>query len=544
MSKLKREQFKFRKHETIGAEGAEDDSDFLFDCFVDTGDLAALSDTRLNPRIIVGRTGVGKTALLLLLQQKEEHVAVLEPSQLALQYISNSTVIKKLEELGVDLDLFYRLLWRHIFAVELIRLKYRIKNEKDQERFLEKIRNLFFGNRHKKAAMDYLVEWGKQFWEDTEIRVHEVTNKLVEDVKGALGAKSSVFEAKSEGSVELSKEDKLEIIHRAQEVVNSIQIKKLSEVIDTLADDIFNDPQQRFYVLIDKLDEKWVDERLRYRLIRALMETVRDLRKIKTAKIVIALRKDLIDRVFRETRDSGFQEEKYEPFLLKLRWSEEELIRVLDSRINCLVKRQYTKEPVFWTDVFPKKIGRTETKDFVLERTLWRPRDIIQFANVCIEKAIDRPEITASMVKEAEAIYSVQRFRSIADEWIVEYPAILEAAQILKGQKPSFRTGEISQDDVLRIIETVQSASDKRGRGKVYKLVGDVYSGGIETNEFITSLFMIFYSVGLIGIRISTGSKTVWSFRDDIVIRENDITNESSIRICPAFFRVLGVKDH
>jgi polynucleotide 5'-kinase involved in rRNA processing len=106
MTKLNKQQFRFRKHETIGTEGAEEDREFLSSCFVDTGDFSVLQDTESPKCIVVGRTGAGKTALLSLLQQREEHYVSLEPDQLSLQYLSNSSIIRHLEELGVELDLF------------------------------------------------------------------------------------------------------------------------------------------------------------------------------------------------------------------------------------------------------------------------------------------------------------------------------------------------------------------------------------------------------------------------------------------------------
>jgi hypothetical protein len=123
MAKLKQNQFRFRKHDSIGAAAAEDDKTFLSTCFYDTGDLECLRTPGDPRRILVGRTGIGKTALLLRLTEVEEHVVWLEPGYLALQYLSNSTILKELNEIGVNLDPFYKLLWTHILIVELIRLR-------------------------------------------------------------------------------------------------------------------------------------------------------------------------------------------------------------------------------------------------------------------------------------------------------------------------------------------------------------------------------------------------------------------------------------
>lgn len=252
-------KFKFRKADTVGAVDAEQDRDFLEHCFYETGDLSVLRDCRDPRRIVVGRTGSGKTALLQQLVEKEEHCLLIEPEALSLQYLSNSTILPYLESVGVDLDLFYRLLWRHIFAVELIKAKYTLDESSTRQGFLERIFGNIFGDARKRKAIEYLMNWGSSFWEETETRVREVSEKFESEIRAGLGTKFQLINAGVEGIARLSKEDRREIVNRAQAVVNGIQIRQLSEVIRLLADHVFSDPVSRYYVVIDKLDEKWVE---------------------------------------------------------------------------------------------------------------------------------------------------------------------------------------------------------------------------------------------------------------------------------------------
>ena len=107
-------EFIFRKHDNVGAAGAEHDEQYLQDCFVDTGDLALLLDRKSPKRIIVGRTGAGKTALLYALRQRAGHVIQLSPHDLSLNFIATNKVIAFFEEAGVNLAPFYGLLWKHL----------------------------------------------------------------------------------------------------------------------------------------------------------------------------------------------------------------------------------------------------------------------------------------------------------------------------------------------------------------------------------------------------------------------------------------------
>src|SRR5258708_5285925 len=103
MAKLKKSQFRFRKNDNVGAEGAELDTGYLQDCYYDRGDLEAIHDCMNSSCIVVGRTGSGKTALLLKIKEEEERVVDIKPESLSLQYLSNSTILPQMEHLGVNL---------------------------------------------------------------------------------------------------------------------------------------------------------------------------------------------------------------------------------------------------------------------------------------------------------------------------------------------------------------------------------------------------------------------------------------------------------
>ena len=49
---------------------------------------------------------------------------------------------------------------------------------------------------------------------------------------------------------------------RGSRAVNQVQIASLSNVLKLLADDIFSDAQESYFVVIDDLDTHWVDDRM------------------------------------------------------------------------------------------------------------------------------------------------------------------------------------------------------------------------------------------------------------------------------------------
>ena len=209
--------FKFKNTDQIGAAGAEED-EFLANCFVDTGYVGILENLKDHRLIVLGRTGSGKSALLLMFAAyKQDHVITISPEALALTYVSNSTILGFFGNLGVNLDPFFKLLWRHVLTIEILS-HYFFKHEPGKKSsFRERIRDMFSSNSRKdqeiQEALDYLETWGKGFWKETEYRVKEITrtveNNLDAEIEAALGGKYSKVEGKLSSRTFLRKKKKL-----------------------------------------------------------------------------------------------------------------------------------------------------------------------------------------------------------------------------------------------------------------------------------------------------------------------------------------------
>src|SRR5690606_2451813 len=175
-----------------------------------------------------------------------------------------------------------------------------------------------------------------------------------------------------------SAEKRSALIARVKKIVNTNLLSDLSKVMDLLTE-YEGDSKYRhpYYILVDRIDENWVDESIRYQLIRALIECLRSFRKIRNLKIIVAIRSDVLERVIQENTQAGFQREKYDEYFLRIRWTKEQLWTHVEKRINFLFRRKYSSENVFFYDIFDKKVGSQDTFDYIIERTLMRPRDVI-----------------------------------------------------------------------------------------------------------------------------------------------------------------------
>ncbi len=247
-------KFVFRSNQIIGASSAESDEYYLSRCFVDTGDLVIIRNCEDPRNILVGRTGSGKSALLSKLADVDEHVIQISPESLSLSYIANSNILKFFSEAGVRMDIFYRLLWRHIFCVEVLKERFQIDSEERKRSFLERLWYLIPRNKQDEMALSYLRQWGESFWEETEYRIKEVTTKLEHDLQGTIEGKVPNLISLSAGAAKkLTEEQKEDVVHRAQDVVNKVQIKELTNIIKLIDKILLDNRQQRYYVAIDRL---------------------------------------------------------------------------------------------------------------------------------------------------------------------------------------------------------------------------------------------------------------------------------------------------
>lgn len=542
-------QFRFRKTHRIGAAGAEQDLDTLRACFVDTGDIAILENASDVRSILLGRTGTGKSALIAMLELRQKrHVIRLRPESLALTYIANSDILTFFATIGVNLDPFFKLLWRHVLTVELLQRYYSQRDAADPRSLFHKLREKFAGpsrtDRDMRQALDYLEKWGKNFWQETEYRVKDITSTIETDLDTALAAQLGTNLIKLGGSAgakeKMTESVRSELKARGQDIVSRAQVQDLQRAFELL-DCVFDDPQSPYYVVIDGLDDNWVEDRLRYRLIMALIQTVSDFLHVKNAKLVMALRRDLIERVFRLARDAGFQEEKYQSLYIPLFWTREQILAVLDVRIGHLVSHKYSSKAATHRDVLPKAFRDLPISDYIYSIAP-RPRDAISFFNCCIAAAVDQPRLGTQELKIAEGEYSRLRLRALGDEWSADYPELLDFARILQRKPDTFKIELLSHDELEELCLTIVAEAPGQG-GILKESARQLVDCLLATDVFASMLAAVFYHVGLVGLKRTPHERASWSDELGRSISAPEIGLDTSIVVHPAYRRALGVRE-
>ena len=155
------QEFRFLPGMTFGTIAAERDS-LLSDCFFPTAYYQRVRDIKDVGSGLIGRSGSGKTAILEQLKLDHFRAVTIHPEELAFRYLGESDLIGALRKSGVNLDYFYKLLWRHVFVVEI--LKHRFPDDAQRTgsigQLIERIHKRVRPDQARQRAIRYLDEWG------------------------------------------------------------------------------------------------------------------------------------------------------------------------------------------------------------------------------------------------------------------------------------------------------------------------------------------------------------------------------------------------
>lgn len=425
---------------TLGTGAAENDGDFLSQCFVETPEYKILRNFSDKKTILLGRTGTGKTALLKQLKEDVDVYIEIKPNTFVIQYISNLPFIQLLRDQGVNLDVYYKFLWLHEIMSKIIKECFAYRGLDFIQILTARIKNTSRIVQMKK----YFKTYGNIFFE--EKGAEKVTTELEASVKASFPTN-----VVSGGLTEVQRK---EIQTLASLKINDTQINQLRNIIYLLKDFLEENSQRKILVTIDDLDQNWVDVDSKYKLIGALLDAVRLFTDVPSLKILLAMRSDLLLKTCNAT---GRQTEKDMAFTLKLNWSQDSLFQILDLRIAWLFRHKYSKShQITFYDIFKDcEISGVDAATYLIERTMMRPRDIITFVNLCIEESDNKTSVSEDAVLRAEKSFQHDRLNALYSEWQENIPAIRVYVSTLFVLPVSFTLSEIVENFYDKIESSI-----------------------------------------------------------------------------------------
>lgn len=499
----------------LGGEQAEADP-LLEDAFIESATYKSIS-SRGPKCFMIGRTGSGKSAFIRHLgEEHPTHVIRVDPEDLSLPYILDLQVVQRLSGLGVHLDPFFIALWKHVLIVEIFKHRYRIDSPAAKQTFLTTLREKISRDRSKQVALDYVDEFGENFWCETDERVKEITQVFERSVTVDAGAGLQLPGLANVGgggevTTTQSQEVRSERIVNYQRIVNDTQLPRLNKMIDVLDEDVLDSHHLFTFVVIDDLDRDWADEKLQNDLIRCLFRAVLDLQRVRNLKVIVALRTNIFEHLNFGSRTGG-QEEKFRSLALHVRWNKTDLLALCNARAKAAASRVHWSRVTRLADLLPEpSAAGTDAFAFCLERTLMRPRDMIAFLNEALAVGYGKERLSWDDLREAEGPYSRNRLLALRDEWKPTFPGIESVFQKFEGC-PSVMTRDEFQ---VRLDEAAMLTADRGFAGVMWMtdLTEPLWSssGADDWASEYQPLTKLLYDIGFVGIQRESGSRMHYS---------------------------------
>ncbi|MFC2130669.1 P-loop ATPase, Sll1717 family, partial [Bacteroidota bacterium] len=305
-----------------------------------------------------------------------------------------------------------------------------------------------------------------------------------------------------------------EELERYQSIVNDVQIGILYKLITELQDNAFYDSQKKYFILIDDLDKNWMPHDSFYDLlVKTLLETVREINhKFDNVKIIIAMRNDIYFRIFHKIKKGEPQREKWVDNLIELKWNQDYLKDFLDKRLKKILHYSAEKKEPSVDNILPntrtlQRKGKKEVAyEYIIERTLLRPRDLVDFFNVTIEQSNQVLNLTWRNIEKAELEYSKSRLASIYEEWNNIFFGLNYFFPLLQKLGPIFSIEDIKEEDILEVL-----THDIINECKWLKKLAEYYDKkDMNVNKIRDEIINTLYVVGLIGIK-KKNEKTKYS---------------------------------
>lgn len=363
---------------------AEHEINQIQNYYIDYLDVESLIRNEYN--IVVGRKGSGKTASLYFLKSikemdKRNFVCVIKPVSFeidALIYLLNQS------NQNFEKSNLIESVWKFLIYTEIAKSAYESINS----------RPVFTYSNAENNFIRFVEEEQEILLTDFSVRLENELCNI------------------SETSFNSIQEYKL----RISELLHMDTLRTIKDYIK----DIFHN-KKHVFVLIDNLDKSWnKSSNLRFQsefILGLLGVTGRIIQELSSSKgfdfhLTIFLRSDIFDYIMDVAREPDKIEHT------RIKWNDKDaLFRVIEERFINLYESDVKIED-FWSNYIISSIDGMPIKDYIYQRIIPRPRDIIYFLRNARDKAVIRghEKISADDIEDAYAEYSSWVFKSILVE--------------------------------------------------------------------------------------------------------------------------------
>ncbi len=445
--------------------------------------------------VILGNRGSGKSALFKMLAEEEKskgHIVIeLAPEDYSYEILSQ-VLVKEREGSWAKQGAFAAS-WK--FMIYVISMK--MLAEKDNT----------WLKRNAKKIHNYLSEnyIGEQ---------HTKFDALISYLKRIEGIKIGPYEASA-------KTRELQHLYKLEEI-NGLLLE-LKIACNKFPISIF----------IDELDRGWDSSEDAKAFVAGLFQAALSVNQLTSKlKVYISLRKELYDNIPALYEDA----QKVLDLFEIIEWDEDSLLKMIVKRIEYSFPELKSKTDIEkWVSIFSETLEYRQTKSFnyLIDRTLYRPREMIQFCTNIKEKAIENRSypIDYETISLAENLYSGNMTKDIASEYRFQYPGLLSVFETFRGKSYNFSRDELELHCLSLICGEINISNEAS------------WIQNQEPDLLITVLWNVGFiraqAVGGIKAKRRSGSSYLGSYQ----LSNLNLNNINNFHIHPMFRVFLGLKE-
>jgi hypothetical protein len=469
----------------FGEDVAENDA-HLSEYFIETPAYRmALSGEK---RFIIGRKGAGKSAICQQLQKQLPQTGALciPVAPQRIQFTALKLGLRDMARHGQETDTLLQRIWYYgILCETALALTKFLKKQHDSEyskiaAFVEKHYNYPQPN-----AFDRLLHTTQMFLQQLELGLGPLT------------------------------------LRRSTRMVDPLAVETdLDHLRLPIASFIAKNLSQGVYILIDNLDDGWDNSAETNAFIRGLLLAIYEICQPNIpVRLIVFFRSDMYNAVTRE-----FQHiDKYRQFQEHIYWGRKEIIDLVAQRIrvNLKIKRPMSAAEI-WTAVFDGQKNQDKIPHYIIDRSLLRPREVLQFCRHAAEKADQRGHLKVLWedIFDAENEYSGWKIGDLCNEFLFSFPGLKDG--IL--QRFFGGTKRLTPAKLKELLE--DALTDPRGAEK---------QEWLDNLRHVDDLIQILYDIGFLKAR---GQGKAWqSARDP----DFNISLAEEFAVHPAFQRYLRI---
>lgn len=383
---------------SFGALAAEKDFSLgLKDYFVESESFRRLRDG--DRHVVLGNRGSGKSAILKMVgehQRSHKNLVIeLSPEDYSYELLSSS-MVKEAAGAWAKQGA-YAAAWKYlIYVLAMKKLSAAFKNE------------------GKKTEAGRLHAYLRANHANVDLGALDL---LISYIMRLQGVKVGSLEAGLKAR-ELQKLYKLEEIELLLDDVNALCTRKPVTVI------------------VDELDKGWDGSEDAVGFVAGLFQAATSINQRTPAlRVLLSLRRELYENIPALYDDA----QKVRDSIEILEWDEERLLELVAKRIAYSSPETSAWTPIDrWNAVFADTLEYRRTKSFnyIIDRTLYRPREVIQFCTDAKDKGVElggAAPLNYKVIAAAEYAYSEARFKDISAEYRFLYPGLASVLETFRG---------------------------------------------------------------------------------------------------------------